>query len=192
MNIIEHNQNGLVYLAADGFEAAGGVAHGFSTRLGGVSQGQFSTMNFTFTRGDDPEHVIYNMVNGILLRPYISGMVWKLGDASMELMREGISLYKEIRGEVREGVPVFPRGFNDITDPVLAYGVKKGNTVYLAVFMVREQEGRIPLDLGGKVKEVSVIYPGAVGCEFRMEKDMLWVRMPQKVAARLFKIELEG
>ena len=37
MNIIEHNKNGLVYLTADGFEAAGGVAHGFSTRLGGVS-----------------------------------------------------------------------------------------------------------------------------------------------------------
>lgn len=141
---------------------------------------------------DDPEHVIYNMVNGILLRPYISGMVWKLGDASMELMREGISLYKEIRGEIREGVPVFPRGFNDITDPVLAYGVKKGNTVYLAVFMVREQEGRIPLDLGGKVKEISVIYPKTVGCEYRMEEDGLWVKMPQKVAARLFKIQLEG
>ena len=39
MNIIEHNKNGLVYLTADGFEAAGGVAHGFSTRLGGVSEG---------------------------------------------------------------------------------------------------------------------------------------------------------
>ena len=34
MNIIEHNKNGLVYLTADGFEAAGGVAHGFSTRAG--------------------------------------------------------------------------------------------------------------------------------------------------------------
>ena len=110
----------------------------------------------------------------------------------MELMREGISLYKEIRGEIREGVPVFPRGFNDITDPVLAYGVKKGSTVYLAVFMVREQEGRIPLDLGGKVKEISVIYPKTVGCEYRMEEDGLWVKMPQKVAARLFKIQLEG
>lgn len=36
------------------------IAHGFSTRLGGVSQGQYSTMNFTFTRGDDPKHVMEN------------------------------------------------------------------------------------------------------------------------------------
>ena len=70
--------------------------------------------------------------------------------------------------------------------------MKKGNTVYLAVFMVREQEGRIPLDLGGKVKEISVIYPKTVECEYRLEEDELWVKMPQKAAARLFKVELEG
>lgn len=141
---------------------------------------------------DDPEHVIYNMVNGILLRPYISGMVWKLGENSMELMKEGISLYKEIRGDIKDAVPVFPRGFNDIAADVLAYGVKKENTVYLAVFMTKVQEGRIPLNLGGKAKDVSVIYPKAVGCEYKIEEDMLWVKMPQKAAARLFKIQLEG
>ena len=36
------------------------VAHGFSTRLGGVSQGKYATMNFTFTRGDNPDHVMEN------------------------------------------------------------------------------------------------------------------------------------
>ena len=36
------------------------AAHGFSTRLGGVSEGKFATMNFTFTRGDDPAHVMEN------------------------------------------------------------------------------------------------------------------------------------
>ena len=34
MNITEHNKNGLVYLTADGIDAAGGAVHGFSTRLG--------------------------------------------------------------------------------------------------------------------------------------------------------------
>lgn len=36
------------------------VTHGFSTRLGGVSEGKFATMNFTFTRGDNPDHVMEN------------------------------------------------------------------------------------------------------------------------------------
>ena len=29
------------------------IKHGFSTRLGGVSKGIYSSMNLSFTRGDD-------------------------------------------------------------------------------------------------------------------------------------------
>ena len=36
------------------------VSHAFSTRHGGVSEGVFSTMNFSFTRNDDPQHVMEN------------------------------------------------------------------------------------------------------------------------------------
>ena len=60
MNITEHNANGVVYLAADGFQAAGGVVHGFSTRLGGVSEGIYASMNLGVNRGDDPERVREN------------------------------------------------------------------------------------------------------------------------------------
>lgn len=37
-----------------------GVTHAFTTRHGGVSVGKFSTMNMSFTRGDDREAVIEN------------------------------------------------------------------------------------------------------------------------------------
>ncbi len=36
------------------------ITHAFSTRLGGVSEGIYSTMNFTFTTGDDVKHVMEN------------------------------------------------------------------------------------------------------------------------------------
>lgn len=60
---------------------------------------------------DDREHVIYNMVNGLLLRPYISGMVWKMSEENLKLMAEGIALYKQIRDGIKDGVPIFPLGF---------------------------------------------------------------------------------
>lgn len=41
-------------------EQTGIVEHCFSTRMGGVSQGEFSSMNFSFTRGDNPEAVLEN------------------------------------------------------------------------------------------------------------------------------------
>ena len=41
-------------------EQLGLVEHCFSTRMGGVSEGIYESMNFSFTRGDDPEAVKEN------------------------------------------------------------------------------------------------------------------------------------
>lgn len=51
---------GVPYLTFPALEETGLVAHAFSTRLGGVSRGDYATMNFSFTRGDDPEAVLEN------------------------------------------------------------------------------------------------------------------------------------
>lgn len=52
MTLLE--RGGVSFAAADNLTGAGGVAHGFSTRLGGVSQGIFSSLNLSANRGDDP------------------------------------------------------------------------------------------------------------------------------------------
>ena len=41
-------------------EQTGIVRHLFTTRQGGVSRGEFATMNLSFTRGDDPACVEEN------------------------------------------------------------------------------------------------------------------------------------
>lgn len=51
---------GVSFLACDLLDRAGGVAHGFSTRLGGVSQGFCAGLNLGYNRGDDPGHVREN------------------------------------------------------------------------------------------------------------------------------------
>lgn len=60
MKIIERTENGVPLLQADGISAAGGVAHGFSTRQGGVSEGMWASLNLGTSRGDDPDHVREN------------------------------------------------------------------------------------------------------------------------------------
>lgn len=52
--------NGFPYLAFPALERTGIVCHGFSTRMGGVSTGVYSTMNFALLKGDDPDHVREN------------------------------------------------------------------------------------------------------------------------------------
>ena len=56
----EKEVNGVPYLAYPVFESLGIVNHGFSTRLGGVSKGNYATMNLSTTRGDDPEAIAEN------------------------------------------------------------------------------------------------------------------------------------
>lgn len=50
----------VTYLSFPILEDTGLVSHAFSTRLGGVSKGNFATMNFSFTRGDDRDDVLEN------------------------------------------------------------------------------------------------------------------------------------
>lgn len=53
-------KNGVVFLSYPAFEKLPAFYHGFSTRIGGVSEGIFSSMNLSFTRGDNPDHVMEN------------------------------------------------------------------------------------------------------------------------------------
>lgn len=50
----------LLYYTIPSFDAIPFVRHGFSTRLGGVSEGIFSSMNLSFTRGDEEAAVREN------------------------------------------------------------------------------------------------------------------------------------
>lgn len=51
---------GVPYMTFPALDATGLVVHGFSTRLGGVSQGDCATMNFANGRGDDPANIREN------------------------------------------------------------------------------------------------------------------------------------
>ena len=58
MNINQKNK--VTWLTYPAFEKFPGIVHGFSTRLGGVSQGIYESMNLSFTRGDEESAVREN------------------------------------------------------------------------------------------------------------------------------------
>lgn len=53
-------KDGVVWLAYPALAGIEGIVHGFSTRLGGVSEGHLSSMNLSFSRGDREENVREN------------------------------------------------------------------------------------------------------------------------------------
>ena len=139
---------------------------------------------------DEREHVIFNMVNGLLLRPYVSGIVWDMSEDSMALMREGIGVYKTLRAELKDMTPFFPLGFGRVNDHQLAYGVRSDRKAYLSVFTIGSREAAIPLACLGEIRGVKVVYPASGSCEAALEDGVLRVTMPGDTCARLFEIIL--
>lgn len=56
----QQEKAGVEYLTFPAFSEFKEVKHAFSTRIGGVSEGIFSSMNLSFTRGDDKAAVYEN------------------------------------------------------------------------------------------------------------------------------------
>lgn len=52
--------NGVTLLSYPSLSATGIVSHCFSTRMGGVSEGIYSSMNLSYSRGDNPDAVTCN------------------------------------------------------------------------------------------------------------------------------------
>lgn len=60
-NIMDINiNNNVLYLTFKEFDKYKFINHAFSTKIGGISQGEFSSMNLGFNRGDPRENVIKN------------------------------------------------------------------------------------------------------------------------------------
>ena len=55
-----HHPDTVPYLTYSSLEEIKFINHAFSTRLGGVSEGEFASMNLAFNRGDDPNRVTEN------------------------------------------------------------------------------------------------------------------------------------
>lgn len=140
---------------------------------------------------DDREHVIFNMVNGLLLRPYISGLVWDMSGENLQLLREGIALYKErIRQDLPQMVPFWPVGLHNVRSEFLAYGLKNERKAYLAVFGVETADAEIDLSCLKLFPDakVSVLYPTTGDCNCELKDSVLYVHLPQRECARLFEI----
>lgn len=56
---LERQKNGVIFYTIPSFEALG-IRHGFTSRVGGISDGPFSSLNLSFKRDPSPERVREN------------------------------------------------------------------------------------------------------------------------------------
>lgn len=87
----EKNRNGVTWLSFPSLEESGLVTHAFSTRMGGVSKGPYASMNFSFTRGDDPEAVKENyrrMANALDVDMERMVLTWQTHTTNVRVVSE--------------------------------------------------------------------------------------------------------
>ena len=174
----------------------------------GVTPEQAAVWSYPMRQGDK-EEVIYNMVNAMLGRIHQSGHLAELSAERMELVKEGIACYKNMRAEIKEAVPFWPLDMTDNEDLWACGGLQLENKAYLAVWK-RQMEGKnndrrreagtvcsdttLSIPLGGLPFgkdgiKVSCIYPEKEPADYTATKDVLRVSFDKPVMARLFMVE---
>lgn len=128
--------------------------------------------------------VTFNMVSAMLQRIHLSGQVQKMSDAALDKMREGVALYKELRGEIATALPFFPLGLPDDRSGWLCLGMKTKKRTLLAVWRMDGAEAHISIPCGGRA---GVLY--ASECSLTSDGDGLGVTLPQKFSAAILSVE---
>ncbi|MGI6264165.1 MAG: peptidoglycan editing factor PgeF [Acutalibacteraceae bacterium] len=102
-----HRVGDVVYYTFPAFEAVPFVRHGFSTRLGGVSDGVFASMNLGFSRGDDPAAVAENF------RRFCGAVGVKTENVVISAQEHHVALYNATAADRGRGV-TRDKGYADI------------------------------------------------------------------------------
>jgi hypothetical protein len=77
MAFSEHSKDGVVFLKSGTLGRFGGAVHGFSTRLGGVSEGIYASLNLGYRAGTTRRGSM--RISGASARPWARGRkIWSV------------------------------------------------------------------------------------------------------------------
>jgi len=138
------------------------------------------------------EETIFNMVNALLLRIHQSGHLAKLDEERKKLVREGISLYKQIRPDIRVSRPFWPLGLAGYEDTWVCLGLDSKDHGYLAVWKRSGDSGEIQIPLPEKYVSAECIYPVENDVDYTNDTNthMLILRTSKEIMARLFLLKI--
>lgn len=105
--LAKHTKNGILYYTFPSFDNVEFVRHGFSTRLGGASNGIYSSMNLSFTRGDDPVTVQENF------RRFCGAIGVNNNNVVISAQTHTTNLYNATASDRGRGI-AFERGYTDV------------------------------------------------------------------------------
>lgn len=145
----------------------------------------------------DTEETIFNMVTGCMGAMLMSGRIDLVDAGNFALIREGVSLYKSLRGFIGQSYPVYPTGFGAMgRRGFVTMGLvnEKKSEMLLAVWKIKSADDIAVIDLGDRLcggSFAELIYPAGGSCEFSYAGGRLTVKLSgRENMARLFRISV--
>ena len=137
-------------------------------------------------RDADVENVAMNMINAMLVRIHQSGHLAEISEEGFAKVAQGISVYKQIRGDIKHAFPFYPTGMPHFADDWFSFGLDGGDTVYLAVWRMAGGEDSFEIPLDG-FQSADCIYPADLETRYAYDGSALKVSL-EKRTARLFRV----
>ena len=138
----------------------------------------------------DGRETIFNMVNGMSGLLYLSGRIDLADETNLNLIKEGVRVYKTYNAEICKRYPVFPFGLKNMgeTDKnALGLLSEDGSDVILSIWALSEREFEVDLSEYG-FKTVKKLYGDRI--EYELSGGRLKVKLAQKYSAAILKAEV--
>ncbi|SDT27611.1 glycoside hydrolase family 36 protein [Actinoplanes derwentensis] len=105
------------------------------------------------------EEIAFTMCTGLLGRLYLSGRLDTMSPGQFGSVRDGVEVFRSIRGDLATAVPVWPLGLPGWDDTWLALGLRTGDTLYLGIWRRAGAPDSVELDLDVSTADIDVLYP---------------------------------
>ncbi|NUP44780.1 MAG: alpha-galactosidase [Streptomyces sp.] len=145
------------------------------------------------------DEIAFTLAGALLGRVHLSGRLDRMTPDQLSLVRQALTVYKDLRADLPRALPFWPLGLPGWTDPWLAQGMRvPGGPTYLLVW--RRDGDRaaaslpVPHLAGRAGVRVRVLHPGAGtgAAEWQAAEAAVEVRLPRFPTALLLRLDAAG
>lgn len=136
----------------------------------------------------DENAVVFNMVNALLGRVHLSGKLLDLPEDRFALIREGIEVYKRIRGDIASATPHYPLGLPVYRDSFLCVALTAPQSTRLAVWRMDTDADSVHIPMAGDTNHAHILYPAGTAAKISPDGDGITVTLPDRYTAVVIEL----
>jgi alpha-galactosidase len=130
-----------------------------------------------------------NMTNAMMQRMHLSGDVFNWDDATKDLVKEAIEVYKATRKDIASAIPFYPLGdIPSYDDKWLCTGYKCTDCTRLIVWRLDSDNDSItiPVDFAERVE---ILYPSVNNYSLTLDGANIHLTLPEKNTAVFIELK---